>query len=125
MGGPYELGTVFRLDAANAYARTTLHNFDGPDGAHPVAAVIAGASGNLYGTTSDGGSAGHGTVFELDAANGYALKTLHSFDGSDGRRPVTPRSSPTPRATSTERPPAATPTTTAPSSSSTPRTTAR
>ncbi len=86
-GGPYDLGTVFKLDPANAYARTTLHSFEGHDGAHPVAAVIAGASGNLYGTTSDGGAAGLGAVFELDAANAYALTVLHSFDGSDGMHP--------------------------------------
>jgi len=86
-GGPYDFGTVFKLDAANAYARTTLHSFEGPDGAHPVAAVIADASGNLYGTTSDGGPLGLGVVFELDAANAYAVTTLHGFDGSDGMHP--------------------------------------
>ena len=85
-----DLGTVFRLDASNDYALTTLHNFDGLDGARPTAALILDASGNLYGTTSEGGPSfvpGDGTVFKLDAANDYALTTLHSFDGSDGRQP--------------------------------------
>ena len=49
------IGTVFKLDAANNYALTTLHAFSGPDGASLDAAVIADASGNLYGTTLAGG----------------------------------------------------------------------
>ena len=78
----YYLGTVFKIDAANGYALTTLHSFSGgTDGARPAAAVIADASGNLYGTTSEGGL-GYGTVFRLDAANNYALTTLHTFTSS-------------------------------------------
>ena len=87
-GGGDDYGTVFRLDAANNYALTTLHSFGGPDGAGPRAAVIADASGNLYGTTSAGGASDSGTVFKLDAANGYALTTLHSFGGPDGANPA-------------------------------------
>jgi uncharacterized repeat protein (TIGR03803 family) len=86
-GGLTSGGTVFRLDAANSYALTTLHNFSGPDGRNPSAALIADTSGNLYGTTFSGGSYDRGTVFKLDAANGYALTTLHSFAGPDGRGP--------------------------------------
>ena len=83
-----DYGTVFKLDAANGYALTTLHSFGGPDGAYPYAALIADASGNLYGTTSaDGDLDDGGTVFRLDAANGYALTTLHHFDGHDGAHP--------------------------------------
>jgi uncharacterized repeat protein (TIGR03803 family) len=86
-GGLSGSGTVFKLDAANNYALTTLHSFGGPDGAGPRAAVIGDALGNLYGTTSGGGAWGYGTVFKLDAGNGYALTTLHSFGGSDGAKP--------------------------------------
>ncbi len=42
---------------------------------------MADVSGNLYGTTTDGGPYGSGTVFRLDASNGYALTTLHEFLG--------------------------------------------
>src|SRR5206468_2757955 len=77
----------FKLDAANGYALTILHSFTGPDGQSPQAALIGDASGNLYGTTSNGGTNGYGTVFKLDAANDYALTTLHDFDGSDGAGP--------------------------------------
>jgi uncharacterized repeat protein (TIGR03803 family) len=85
-GPPYYYGTVFKLDAANGYALTTLHSFSGPDGAYPAAAVITDAAGNLYGTTVGGGPYDHGTIFKLDAANGYALTTLHSFN-LDGMYP--------------------------------------
>src|SRR5215831_159594 len=43
------------------------------DGAFPEAGLIADADGNLFGTTSDGGVNGFGTVFELaKTASGYA-----------------------------------------------------
>src|SRR5262249_20125644 len=86
-GGPTDLGTVFGLNASNNYASMTLHSFSGTDGAIPVAAVIADASGNLYGTTFRGGPSDLGTVFKLDASNNYALANLHSFSGPDGRYP--------------------------------------
>src|SRR5512135_1912975 len=86
-GGVSGLGTVYRLDAANGYALTTLHSFAGPEGAHPSAAVIADAAGNLYGTTYDGGPSNLGTVFKLDAANAWALTILHGFGDFDGSHP--------------------------------------
>ena len=86
-GGSSGMGTVFKLDAANAYALTTLHDFGGPDGNDPAAAVLVDVSGNLYGTTVNGGSMNYGTAFELDAANAYALTTIHSFSGPDGSYP--------------------------------------
>ena len=48
-----------------------IHNFrnDGIDGINPEAGVILDATGNLYGTTNQGGDFGGGTVFEL-APNG-------------------------------------------------------
>ncbi len=85
-GTTRENATVFRLDAANGWALATLHCFPGP-GTFPVAPVLADAWGNLYGTTSEGGAFGYGTVFRLDAANGYALTTIHDFHGDDGRSP--------------------------------------
>ena len=42
-----------------------LHSFTGADGVGPYAAVILDGSGNLYGTTANGGSANDGTVFKL------------------------------------------------------------
>ena len=67
---------------------TLLYTFTGrADGANPQAGVIRDSAGNLYGTTSSGGTAGHGVVYELDAAGNYTV--LYSFTGgADGANPV-------------------------------------
>jgi uncharacterized repeat protein (TIGR03803 family) len=76
-------GTIFRMDPAGTL--TTLHFFNRPDGAYPLSALIRDNSGNLYGTTSEGGSSDFGTIFRLDGAG--VLTTLHAFNGSDGANP--------------------------------------
>jgi uncharacterized repeat protein (TIGR03803 family) len=78
-------GTVFKL-APNG-TLTVLHGFtDTPDGARPVAGVLRHSAGNLYGTTRNGGSFGHGTIFKI-ARNGSET-VLYSFQGgSDGAAP--------------------------------------
>lgn len=81
---------------AFAQSETAIYQFQPGtgDGYTPVAALIADASGNLYGTTLFGGSAcganGCGTVFELTPNNGSWTETvLYSFQGaSDGAFPA-------------------------------------
>ena len=47
--------------------------------------MILDQNGRIYGTTSEGGSGGGGTVFELTAANGtWTLAVLGSFNGVGG-----------------------------------------
>ena len=63
-------GTVFKLTPPSApggaWTETTLHKFGGSnDGLSPLAGVIFGKGGALYGTTSGGGSSGGGTVFTV------------------------------------------------------------
>jgi uncharacterized repeat protein (TIGR03803 family) len=66
-------GTVFELSpaAGGIWNETTLHSFTGKlghDGAEPYSNLIFDSSGNLYGTTIDGGNYGnvnYGTVFEI------------------------------------------------------------
>ncbi len=68
-GGTYSYGTVFELTPAGGgnWTEKVLHNFNrnGTDGICPYAGLIFDAAGNLYGTTSLGGTFGVGTVFEL------------------------------------------------------------
>jgi uncharacterized repeat protein (TIGR03803 family) len=89
-------GTVFELTAPalgrGAWTKTTLYEFNGPDGFQPNAGLFLDASGNLYGTTFGGGSSssGTGTVFELTPSNGAWTETvLHSFSNTpDGFEPI-------------------------------------
>ena len=66
-GGAHDLGTLFRITPAGAL--TTLASFDGfDDGAHPASALVAALDGSFYGTTTEGGPGGSGTVFKLSFA---------------------------------------------------------
>lgn len=68
-GGASGRGTVFELQpaAGGSWTEKVLHNFsnDGTDGYTPYAGVVLDAAGNLYGTTSAGGTYNHGTVYEV------------------------------------------------------------
>jgi uncharacterized repeat protein (TIGR03803 family) len=68
--------------AAGSGTITDLGSFAGFDGAYPVAGMIMDGNGNLFGTTSGGGAAGFGTVFEL--AKGGGITALASFTGTNG-----------------------------------------
>jgi len=67
----YGCGTVFKLAyKGSGWVLTTLYTFQaGSDGSYPLAAVVIGPNGILYGTTDTGGSGcygyGCGTVFSL------------------------------------------------------------
>jgi uncharacterized repeat protein (TIGR03803 family) len=71
--------------AAPAQTFTTLANFDGTNGATPSAALAQGTDGALYGTTSEFGVNGYGTVFRITSRG--TLTTLHNFDSTDGAYP--------------------------------------
>jgi uncharacterized repeat protein (TIGR03803 family) len=92
-------GVVFELlrpvPPSKAWTETVLYAFfGGADGLYPMAGVVLDAKGDLFGTTSAGGAANLGTVFELSppaVAGGQWTKTLlHSFKGglTDGAYPV-------------------------------------
>jgi uncharacterized repeat protein (TIGR03803 family) len=66
-GGAYGLGTVFELTPkpAGGWTEKILHTFNGKNGAASDAGLIFDTSGNLYGTTREGGPHGDGIVFEI------------------------------------------------------------
>jgi uncharacterized repeat protein (TIGR03803 family) len=88
-------GVVYKLTpAGSGWTESVVYTFTGgADGAAPWAGVTLDQAGNLYGTTSAGGSNMFGTVYELSpAGSGWTEKTLHSFQNSqggeeDGRNP--------------------------------------
>jgi uncharacterized repeat protein (TIGR03803 family) len=92
-GGTSNYGTVFEIaKTTSGYASTpvTLVSFTGTDGAYTYAALIADGSGNLFGTTQEGGASGYGTVFEIakstTTATGYVSTpvTLVNFNYGNG-----------------------------------------
>ena len=86
-GGQYQDGTVYELTpSGSGWTETVLHSFQSSEGTEPFGTLISDASGNLYGTTYDGGIGGYaGSVFELSPSNGgWAFSVLHLFDFSEG-----------------------------------------
>lgn len=74
---------------AQTATETVLHDFSiFPNGAIPIGTLARDASGNLFGTTWEGGTANLGTVFEYSAAGAY--KVLYSFQGGAARDGLNP-----------------------------------
>ena len=83
-GGSAGFGTVFELSpSGGGWTEKVLYNFQGAsDGDYPTAGLLLDQSGNLYGSTSDGGTGGGGTVFELiPSGGGWTYKLLYSLTG--------------------------------------------
>lgn len=85
-GGAFGLGTVFKV--TDTGKETLLHSFGrGTDGSTPNAGLIMDTKGNLYGTTSLGGTSNLGTVFRVTNTGKETI--LHSFKGTpDGSDPT-------------------------------------
>jgi uncharacterized repeat protein (TIGR03803 family) len=99
LGGAAGDGVVYALRPPSTFCRSTscpwnetiLHTFTGiPDGINPwTENLVLDPSGNIYGTTGNGGTYDNGTAFELSpSGGGYTETILHSFgSGTDGRYP--------------------------------------
>lgn len=86
-------GTISKITPGGTL--TTLHSFDSTDGAIPTDALAQAFDGDLYGTTTQGGSSdlchtnityGCGTIFKITPSG--VLTTLENFDVTDGASPL-------------------------------------
>jgi len=85
-GGAFDNGTIFKVSPSGVF--TSLHSFNGlGDGSCPYGPLMQATNGQIYGTTSGGGSTQYGTIFSL-AASG-TVKTVYAFAGPpfDGAYP--------------------------------------
>jgi uncharacterized repeat protein (TIGR03803 family) len=82
--------------AAQAQTFAVLDDFNGTNGGDAGATLVQATNGNLYGTSTEGGSAGAGNVYEI-TPNG-TLTSIYSFcaqgtppsDCPDGYQPMAP-----------------------------------
>ncbi|HEV2474000.1 MAG TPA: choice-of-anchor tandem repeat GloVer-containing protein [Chthonomonadales bacterium] len=79
-------GTAYKITTAGVF--TLLHSFTGgPDGGQPLSQLVQASDGNLYGSCSDGGAHGRGTVYAIGPEGTFTV--LYSFSGSpDGSLPT-------------------------------------
>lgn len=94
---PEGSGIVFELSPAGGgnWTPIVIHTFAGgkKDGSDPGSGTLVfDSSGNLYGTTTAGGTKNVGTVYKLSYSKkkGWTEKILHSFKGGkkDGSQPL-------------------------------------
>lgn len=83
------LAVVLLSSPAQSQSRTltVLYSFTGPpDGAYPYGGVTMDRQGNLYGTTSQGGTYGKGTIYKIDTLG--RMSVLHEFSDLEGWDPL-------------------------------------
>jgi uncharacterized repeat protein (TIGR03803 family) len=75
-------GAVFKFSPKSG-AYVALHRFDGRDGAFPNSSVVLDQQGNVYGTTTNDGAFGCGTVFQLSprSEGGWMYNVLYNLRG--------------------------------------------
>src|SRR5664279_161394 len=92
-GGANGSGTAFEVSPnGEGWTEAFLHSFgSGSDGQNPYAGLVFDGSGNLYGTTANGGLYSEGMVFELSQ---YANRCCREnpvynfgFSANDGQHP--------------------------------------
>jgi uncharacterized repeat protein (TIGR03803 family) len=79
-------GTVFELvRGEGGWTENTLYSFAGLDGEYPESSVAFDSAGDIFGTTTGGGTnESNGTVFELIPSGGsWTEKILYTFTGGN------------------------------------------
>ena len=80
-------GTIFSITTDGSVFMVLRSLTAQTDGAYPLAGLMQASDGNLYGTTSQGGANGYGTIFAI-ATDGSGFTVLHSFNlVADGGNP--------------------------------------
>jgi uncharacterized repeat protein (TIGR03803 family) len=86
-------GTVYKLGPNGTF--DVLKTFNGNDGSNPTGRLVADKAGNLYGTTTAGGSStncsgGCGVVFKLtpNPDGTWSYNVLHTFDNQPAAAPA-------------------------------------
>jgi uncharacterized repeat protein (TIGR03803 family) len=79
-----KFGAVYKITPDGKF--TTLHDFDGRNGANPLGPLVQATDGNFYGTTFDGGADNLGTIFRISASGKF--KVLFNFDSEFGAGPL-------------------------------------
>jgi uncharacterized repeat protein (TIGR03803 family) len=74
LGGANSVGTIFQINEKT----TVIHNFDGAHGSNPIGGLVQGQDGNLYGTTTAGGTSNAGVIYRITVAGIYTV--LFNFD---------------------------------------------
>ncbi len=71
---------ITTMQPAQAQTFTVLHSFNGVDGNLVEAGPILDRTGNLYGTTTEGGQGDYGSVYKLShSGSGWLFDPLYSF----------------------------------------------
>lgn len=88
LGGTFNRGTAFQFAPAKKKLKI-IHNFgSGTEGQSPYGPLLMGTDGKLYGTTSGGGTASGGTVFQMSTAG--KTVTLINFSTQSPANGATP-----------------------------------
>jgi uncharacterized repeat protein (TIGR03803 family) len=85
-GGKNNHGVIYKI-ALSGKPFQIIHNFKLTEtGGYPMAGLVAGNDGYLYGTTSEGGVYNDGTIFKI-LPDGTNFSTLHHFTDATGKYP--------------------------------------
>jgi uncharacterized repeat protein (TIGR03803 family) len=76
-GGPDNRGVIYKITPGGTL--TVIHNFHSAAGqaTYPLAGLVQGTDGNLYGATAFGGTFGHGQLFQITPEGEYTVR--HNF----------------------------------------------
>ncbi len=91
-GGTNNEGVIYQVTPSLAV--TVLHSFGATygDGTYPSAGLLLATDGNYYGSTSDGGANGDGTLFNTSTSGTYT--SLYSFNNTTNLTQMDPLAPP-------------------------------